>query len=848
MNTYRSFSLCVAFLLLIPAHSFPQGSPAFDVDAYRQFLESHRDMSAEQLRSTYPAGSFAKEAKTNPPTALYFDSIDAHYALTTHEKSLLEKHSFVVTERLHADSFGDAFLEIYKHDLPVFLSADAILHALHISYDEILKGVEYRYLIKNLDSLLTRLHDQVPTLAQRYATQPSMRLMLNDLDVYLTVPRILLGTATGPKLMGNGPTVQTLLDLVRSEQPAMFPLFSGTPRTIDFSQFTPRGHYTESPELTRYFQAMIWLGRTEIYLIAPVSADNPQKDEDIQRQTIVAVLIREAANSAQALPLLEEIDNIIKLFVGESDNVTLPNIGTLIQKTGTAGAHELLDVQRWKGFQQTLRDESYAFQRINSQILISDPMSPEQIEPASAFLLLGQRFVIDSYVTGNVVYDRILFNGRKIPRLLPSTLDVLFALGNSASGQLLVPELDRYLYSSNLSALRYLVDSYDPSFWASSLYNGWLNAIRSLNPPSQRTALPGFMHTAAWWQEKMNTQLSAWAQLRHDNLLYAKQSYTGGFVCSFPESYVEPVPAFYDAIKLFADSAATRFQRGMLQNEWTAHYFLTMRGIADTLGSIARKELAKSPLQAAEADFMKRMLTIDQVCGSTIDGWYEQLYYTGEEGLTLRDLVVADVHTAPTDESGAPVGWVLHAGTGPLNLAVVITELSSGVPCAFIGPVMSYYEHVSTNFKRLTDEEWKTMYAIVPSFRPSFVNLYLADMTGSSRGEGPSLITGIGGDSPSPVIPWVATLGQNYPNPFNSSTIITFVIPDALTNAHTELAVYNVQGQLVKQLISGILPSGNYAVRWDGTREIGSDVASGVYFYKLTIHDQRLTGKMSLVK
>ncbi len=848
MNVYRSFSLLVVLLLSIPVQIYSQSNSSFDLDVYKQFLTSHQNLSAEEMQALHPAGTFADGANAPYSGALYFDSIDARYHFTAYEKSLLEKHGFVVTERLQDSSFGGSFLEIYKYDLPVFLSTDAILHALHISYDAILKGVEQRMMVKDLDTLLTRLHDQVPVLAQKYAAEPSMIPMLYDLDVYLTVPRVLLGSSDRPKFTENTQTVNTLLGLIQSERPAGFPLFSETNRTIDFSQFTPRGQYTESAELTRYFQAMIWLGRTEIYLIGPESADQQQTINDIQRQTIDAVLVHEAATSAGAFPLLGKIDRIIEIFVGDQDNVTLPDIGTLIQKTGISGAHELLDVARWKAFQQTLLNESFAFQRINSQILMSDPMSPEQIVPPSAFLLLGQRFVIDSYVTGNVVYDRILFNGAKIPRMLPSTLDVLFATGNDAAGQLLTPDLDRYHYGSNLSALRYLVDSYDPSFWTSSLYNGWLDAIRSLNPPSQRTDLPAFMQTAAWWQEKMNTQLSAWAQLRHDNLLYAKQSYSAGMICSYPESYVEPIPKFYDAIKSFADTAAANFQRAELQDESTAYYFLTMSGIADTLGSIARKELAHTPLLETESSFLKRMIMTSNICGNTINGWYKRLYYTGEPGLLKQDLVVADVHTAPTDESGAPVGWVVHAGTGPLNLAVIVAELPSGVSCAFIGPVMSYYEHVSTNFKRLTDEEWKTQYAIAPSFRPPFVNLYLADSTGSSRGNGPSLITGIDGNFPAPAVPWIATLGQNYPNPFNSSTIITFVIPEGLTNPYTELAVYNIQGQLVKKLLSRQLPSGNYAVRWDGKRQNGSDASSGTYFYRLTVPRQRITGKMNLLK
>jgi len=179
---------------------------------------------------------------------------------------------------------------------------------------------------------------------------------------------------------------------------------------------------------------------------------------------------------------------------------------------------------------------------------------------------------------------------------------------------------------------------------------------------------------------------------------------------------------------------------------------------------------------------------------------------------------------------------------------VVTADVADGRTISFIGPVMSYYEHVSTNFKRLTDEEWRTMYAVAPSMRPAFVNLYLADSTGSSKGAGPSLVTGIEVRPPQVQLPTSLVLGQNFPNPFNSSTIITFIIPKALTNSQAELAVYDVQGRLVKRLLSQKMRSGNYATRWDGTTENGLLTASGVYFYHLIVGSQRQIGKMSFVK
>ena len=849
MKSYRVQYLLTGLSFFACAITFSQEIPTFDTTAFKQFLSSHQNLTTDQLQSLHPAGSFSAETHTVCSSAKYFDSVNIRYSLTSEEQSLLNKNGFVVTERLKRNSFGNAFLEIYNYDLPVFVSTDAILHALHMSCDAILMQVESNVLIEKLDTLLSSLHAQLPAIAAKYSSSPAMKQMVNDIDVYLTVPQNLLGKVTAPTFSENTAVVNQLLSLIKAEQPVSFALFSTTPRTLDFSQFTPRGHYTQPP-LSNYFQAMMWLGRTEMYLIAPISVDQPQTDADIQRQTIDAVLVNETTEAAGKDSLLQEIDGIIQLFTGESDNITLPNICSLVQETNLSSADQLLDTLTWRKFQDTLALKPYAFQRINSQILTSDPMSPDQIKPAASFLLLGQRFVIDSYITGNVVYDKIIYDNTKILRMLPSTLDVLFSLGNDAAAQILKPELDQYKYSSNLSALRYLVDSYEPSFWQGTIYNGWLNSIRALNPPADRSALPPFMQTAAWWQEKMNTQLSSWAQLRHDFLLYAKQSYSGGVLtCSFPESYVEPIPQFFDAIKLFAENAAAKFQEPLLQNSWVAGYFTTMANITDTLGSISSKELSNTPLSSAEKSFLKTMLyTAEYGCTPTLDGWYTKLYYTGVTGLELQDMTIADIHTAPTDANGNTVGWVLHAGTGPLNLAVVVADLPDGTTTAVVGPVLSYYEYLATNFTRLTDQEWASMYNVAPSLRPSFVNLYLADSAGSTKPEGLSLLTEVKQQPPPAMLPTTLVLRKNFPNPFNSSTIISFTIPAALANSNAELSLYDVQGRLVKRLFSQKFPAGNFATRWDGTSNTGSTVATGVYFYHLVVGNQQQVGKMSFVK
>ncbi|MEN8008012.1 MAG: FlgD immunoglobulin-like domain containing protein [Candidatus Krumholzibacteriota bacterium] len=101
-------------------------------------------------------------------------------------------------------------------------------------------------------------------------------------------------------------------------------------------------------------------------------------------------------------------------------------------------------------------------------------------------------------------------------------------------------------------------------------------------------------------------------------------------------------------------------------------------------------------------------------------------------------------------------------------------------------------------------------------------------------------------DPLSPVLPGAPFAVQNFPNPFNPSTTITYSLPTA---GHLKLSLYNVRGQLVKTLIDGPRPAGaDQTVVWDGSDNLGSSVASGVYFYEARAHGDVRIGKATLLK
>lgn len=862
MKPPSCFCWLITFLFI---SSYSIYSQVFNIEDYKQFLQQHQNMSTEQLLQMHDAGTFTDQINTNYSDALYFDSLDGYCNFSEFEKSLIQDHGFMVSERLKRISFGESLLEIFNQDFPVFVSTDAILHAFHISYDRILTDMEVGLLEDKLTELLWNLRNSMNQLHNNYGSNPEMITMLKDVDVYVTVPLLLLEENVQPYYPENNVMIDSILNWIDNEQGGISStIFSSTCRVMDWSQFKPRGHYVYNPStqinLEGYFRAMMWLGRIELYLIAPSSHPvqcSNQKFQDIQRQAIDAFLIDELFDIANAKPIYEEMENILKFFVGESDNVTLDNLDYLKQAISLNSPTELLDSLKMVEFQDTLKNQAFAYQLILSQILFSNPMSPDTILPASAFMMFGQRFVIDSYVTGSVVYDRIKYFGVKICRLFPSTLDVLFSIGNSASAQLLIDELNVFHYSTNLAALRYLIDHYDQNFWESSIYNYWLNSIRKLNPPEDRSTFPEFMKTAAFWQQKMNTQLASWTELRHDNLLYAKQSYTGGTVCSYPYSFVEPFPEFYSTLKDYSNEAlnyftSLNFPDPAIKNK-IIYYFGRCKGITDTLKIICEKELAGIPFNSGEQAFLAGMIYQTGQSGVSLDGWYPNLFYDdvfrgewGYEGLMESDHIVADIHTTPTNCSGGSIGAISHVGTGNINLGVFITENHLGELTAFVGPVMSYYEYRTTNFLRLTDDEWENTY-LQSALRPEWVNIYLADSLGQSRGSGTTLITSVEQDI-NPIIPQSQILLNNYPNPFNPYTIISFSIPYDLTNSFVELKIYDINGSLVKTLVNENLPAGNYLTKWEGDNISGTKVSSGIYIYSIRVGDRAVNNKMSLIK
>jgi len=88
-------------------------------------------------------------------------------------------------------------------------------------------------------------------------------------------------------------------------------------------------------------------------------------------------------------------------------------------------------------------------------------------------------------------------------------------------------------------------------------------------------------------------------------------------------------------------------------------------------------------------------------------------------------------------------------------------------------------------------------------------------------------------------------INQNYPNPFNSSTIISYKLPQY---SFVEIKIFDINGRLVNSIIDEFQEAGNKLVNWNGVDSDGTNVPSGMYFYKITAMNVTKFGRMTLIK
>lgn len=597
-----------------------------------------------------------------------------------HDKRMIEDHGFVVMPARH-----EQFFFVYEDNdyrmIPSFVTSDSVLQLYHVFFDFSLRDVEKNKLLPAAVSLCGQLLSRAQATVKR-SEDPAVREAAELLAVYLAVAQSLFG-GKDPRLSGAPDKVlRAELALVREHAGRKeSPLLK---HKMDYSQFIPRGHYTRSEELKRFFLGMTWLGQAVFRL---------ESDRHLQAALLLAYYLHFYPTEDRRFPagplraLWETIYEPTAFFVGKIDDLSPVHVRRATEEIYGAGVFKVrsfADAKRLAAVRKRLAE-----------------LDPQRIKtafedmPNSGIRFMGQRHVPDSEILQRLV---------KFPeRPFPKGLDLFAVFGSPEARELLDEHFkEPRCWAGYLPARDKLAGEFKAlpeSFWSQNLYWSWLDSLRVLIRPSDSRA-PPFAHTRAWRLKQLQTALGSWSELRHDTILYAKPfgaECGGGDEPPKTPGYVEPVPDFFSRLRELLAQTKNGLEKRKLLTSGFGNVARQMDDLLAFLERVARKQLAGEKLSAGEHEQIR-------LYGAEIQGMTTQLL--SDFGANQwHELQGPDRNVAVIADIGTTGDRALEVGVGPVSEIFVVVELD-GEPTLTRGAVFSYYEFTWPAADRLTDEKW----------------------------------------------------------------------------------------------------------------------------------------------
>jgi hypothetical protein len=459
---------------------------------------------------------------------------------------------------------------------------------------------------------------------------------------------------------------------------------------FDYSQFIPRGHYTRSKLLKKYFMALMWYGT--------FSFDINDDMELVQALLMTHQLFTEKIENRYLIEYWRDIYDLTAFYVGYADDFGPDDFKRVLDAVfGGSPVEDYTDPQKLATVKKMLNEY------FNNKTKIKQIMVYEKGPQGGQFRFMGQRYIPDSEVMQSLV--------KPLKRIFPKSLDVMAAFGSRIAKDLMLTKFKEDWqnfpeYPGELDKLIGQFGGLKEKEWQQNLYYSWLWSLKSIFELSKNHAYPFFMNNDAYLTKNLNSSLASWTELRHDTILYAKQSYgaeCGGggeekleWIPEPPKGYVEPNVEFYKRLlELLSQAKEGLIQRKLLGS--TQGSFSRFIEAVTFLKNVAEKELKTQPLTLAEFEQIRRF-------GSLIDNLtlsiMEQHEWRAVAGPDRSIQLVADVHTASS--------MVLEEGVGDGFEIYVIVEIDGRLKLTR-GAVFSYYEFQWPIGDRLTDEKWQDM-------------------------------------------------------------------------------------------------------------------------------------------
>ena len=677
-------------------------------------------------------------AATNEREKFSLEGLGGVY-LSEEAKELLRENGFAVTPG-YKDEMNDVYAECKESSQPIFVTTDAVLHTSHIFFDYLLRILE----IENLYGTAVKLTDRMLDLSIKQYNKAK------DTDVK-EAARLNIGFFAVAKKEFN-PEYEVNFDLedivrkeinnIKAHTGLKFrelltyvenPNLMSTPYVYeDYSQYVPRGHYTRNEKFKRYFKALMWYGRIDFKL-------KPGKKEPAivygRKMTLQALLMTDALlKDEEAYRLWKKLYEPTVYFVGKTDDLCVDDYIKLIKEVFPAEG----TVDKYND-KIKLTDFIQKAMQLRPPKILSGAAFIEDGEFSTStkgFRFMGQRFIPDSYMFQELVYGvkELKYKGKGKPftmefipnvgpaRAFPRGLDIMATLKSKRALDILEKEGDTQYeyYYEQLNKLREEFASKTEEEWKQNLYWHWLYNLLPLLEESKSKNLPEFMQNIAWMDKELQTTLGSWTELRHDTILYAKQSYTM-MVKGMPQKpkftygYVEPYPEVYERIEEMMGDLRNNLKVLGITPEGIPEKISSFENLLAKFKRISEKELMGKTLTNKE---YKLIWNIGANLAS-MKKFPSEIMKKITSGTDEKIDLIADVHTDPNTKQ------VLEEGVGsPFNIYVIVEDSKGKRLCR--GTVFSYYEFKHPMKDRLTDEKWQEMQKkkerpLQPSWMASFI-------------------------------------------------------------------------------------------------------------------------------
>ena len=595
----------------------------------------------------------------------------------------LAQNGFAIVPSEHEQLFHVYEQNDYSQ-FPSFVTTDLYLQLFHLYIDCMLRDIEENALHSSIVSFVNDMYINMHAQAMKGETETIRQLSHHDAVYFSIAYELLTGKSIGSPDERAEATAE-LQKVLASEDD--FSDFIGDYNKVKFaySLFRPRGHYTRSEQLKRYFRGMMWLQSVPFGL---------NSTEQLQQ----AIIIADELNRQEPLQkTYQRIDNLLTYLMGKPDNLSIPQVQTELNNVNLPLAELLENEAVLAKIQNNLDEIGEKQTRIRPKF---ERTSHNKV------CLMPQRYQPDA----EVLQEMVDYDSPETLRPTPKGLDFFAAMGVGAAEQILKDEGQKWKdFGSQLEKMKQRMGEID---WNETVATQWMQALKTVNILSSDENLPYFMVTPEWDLKNLNAALASWTELKHDAILYAKQPFGaecggGGLPDPVVKGYVEPNIGFWKkAIELLENTSKLLNEQGMM-TEKIERATERIGEEARFLLRISEKELTGATISDEEYDQLKCVgATFENISLDLIREPDQYLMgWDDVQGADRKVALVADVYTANADNN--PDKSILFEAVGAADEIFVVVEIN-GYLYLTRGAVLSYREFTQPlGVQRLTDEEWQ---------------------------------------------------------------------------------------------------------------------------------------------